>query len=312
MRKEEIERMPSPQQKERVGTVVKKGIVNATPGLIRNVSNIREGIRLTKIIKELGLKGKIYYKSFKNEIYVILKGYPGLRKVLTGTRYKNFNPKIVRFGLSKVSFATAVKGTFLTSFAFYGLAKVADGVAMYLEDGELRPGYFSEIPADVIKLFVTSFAATAAGVGIVAWGAPVAVGIGIALVMGIVADAVLDNIDEQTGFTKAVSEATKSLAINLKKDWENFHKSLEKKASESILRVIENATKALIQQALHSCTEEMKRRIFDKLFSSPQLRGIIPIRLSSLSNPLEGFNYRGSLGSIKNPVRRGNHFVYYA
>jgi len=96
--------MPLQEKKENSWMMAGKVLLNSTPGLIRNAPNIREGMRLKTVIRELGLTGKIYYKSFKDEIYVILKGNPRVRDIFTGTRYKNVNPKIVKFGLSKVNF----------------------------------------------------------------------------------------------------------------------------------------------------------------------------------------------------------------
>ena len=58
-----------------------------------------------QLIDELGLTGKAVIKEIQGKRYVILKGYPGLREKLTGTRYLASNPKVVdlAIGTKRVS-----------------------------------------------------------------------------------------------------------------------------------------------------------------------------------------------------------------
>ena len=240
------------EEKENTWMLTKKTIFNYSPLVIRNIPNFIEGLRLRELMKELGITGKIYYKYYKNEIYVIIKGNPRARDILTGTRYKNFNPKIVKFGLSKVNFMTGFKGTGITALIFYGCAKAVEGVAMYFEDGELKPGFFSEVPADMTKIAISCLFATAIGFGCTTIGFPVAVGIGAALVVGYAIDIALDQIDEKIGFTKAVSDATKRLVNTLREDVNSFQRSLLEKGQTKVLEELKRVRidkKALKERA---------------------------------------------------------------
>ncbi|NGX42612.1 MAG: hypothetical protein K940chlam7_00892 [Chlamydiae bacterium] len=310
MTEEEINEMNLKDQRENCW--MKVLLSNFTPaGLVRNIPNIREGIRLKEVIRELGLQGKIVYRTVKDNIYVILKGNQKLREVLTGTRYRNSHPKIVKFGLSKVNFTTALKGTAITALIFYGCAKTVDGLSMYFEDGELRPGFFSEIPAEITKLTISSIAATAVGVGLVTFGAPIAVGIGLALVAGFAADIILEHFDKQTGFTKAVADATERLVSNVKNEWVVLKRNLSEVGRQSTLEVIKrikDEQKALLERALKRGAEAVQEMFFDLLLSPKRLGLIIATGPGLIKNPLEGFKYDGQVGRTRNFAQNGKLF----
>ncbi|MCE9685250.1 hypothetical protein LZP73_03345 [Shewanella sp. AS16] len=58
---------------------------------------------------------KYQIKTYQGKPSVIFKGYSGLRKHLTGTRYLANNPKVVSFGIGKLGVAKAIKGGFIAT-----------------------------------------------------------------------------------------------------------------------------------------------------------------------------------------------------
>lgn len=58
---------------------------------------------------------KYQIKTYNGKPNVIFKGYAGLRKDLTGTKYLANNPKVVSFGVGKLGAANAIKGGFIAS-----------------------------------------------------------------------------------------------------------------------------------------------------------------------------------------------------
>lgn len=67
-------------------------------------------VTLTKLVGDLGgIGAKVYIKNYGGKPHIILKGKPGLRKILTGTKYGIQNPKIVKMGLGKVGAVSAAK-----------------------------------------------------------------------------------------------------------------------------------------------------------------------------------------------------------
>lgn len=67
--------------------------------LLRDVSSGAE------LLRELGLKGRYYTKEINGRTYVILRGYAGLRKVLSASRYLPTNPKAIAYGLTRAAAA---------------------------------------------------------------------------------------------------------------------------------------------------------------------------------------------------------------
>jgi len=302
MTEEEIRSMDSPKQRANQWMVTQKVLASQiTPaGLIRNTPNILEGIRLKKMIEELGIRGQVIYKETEGRIYVILKGNPRLREVFTGTRYSNMNPKIVKYGLSKVNFWTALKATVKVSFMFYGGAKVVDGVNLYFKDGELTSRFWSEIPADVMKVVISGAAATAAGVGLSAIGASVAVGIGVALVMGIFVDVTLEHVDQETGFTEAVAEATERLVENLKKGWDAIKERWYQDSQWKPLILILAQNRAILNDGREMDRANLRRELFENMLKPQEFRSYIAAtEFATAIDPLEGFTYPKRSGRLR-------------
>ncbi|GEM_PF-2316103 len=251
--------------------------------------------RLSQVVKELGWRGAIYYKLGKSgNLNVILKGNQKLRSILTGTKYGNQHPKMLKFGLSKVSYAKAFKGTFVVGLAFYGLAKAVEGVEMFLTDGELKASYFSEIPMDVVKIAVSGIIGTGVLIGATAIGLPVAAGIGAALVLGYLAEGAIEYFDEKTGFSKTLKAATQQLVENMEKEWNEARKKLHNSVRRSVEDAVEAAKRALLR--------ELKSRLRELLPFENVLLDIKPMRLNrpvAHRSPLAGLEHHPQLGHQK-------------
>jgi hypothetical protein len=197
-------------------------------GLISNISTIAQGASLIDVMRELGLKGKVYYKTVGEKTYVILKDFPGKRTFLKGTTYLNTNPKIVQFGLAKASVKSLFTSGFKTSIWVYGAIKVLEATDMVLVDGELKTSFFSQVGTDIPKIAITS-AVTAATAGVVATaGIPVAVGVGIVLVVGFAAGVAIEYVDQKTGLTEKFNEAADKMWKSLKEYMNSAPKSQQK------------------------------------------------------------------------------------
>ena len=66
---------------------------------------------LAKLLADLGYAGtKAYVKYYGGKPHIILKGYPGLRKILNASKYGVQNTKVVKMGLGKHGALKAAKG----------------------------------------------------------------------------------------------------------------------------------------------------------------------------------------------------------
>jgi len=64
---------------------------------------LRDATSGVQLLRELGLNGKYYTKEISGRTYVILRGYAGLRKVLSASRYLTTNPKVIAYGLTQMA-----------------------------------------------------------------------------------------------------------------------------------------------------------------------------------------------------------------
>jgi hypothetical protein len=64
---------------------------------------LRDAASGVQLLRELGLNGRYYTKEINGRTYVILRGYAGLRKVLSASRYLTTNPKVIAYGLTQVA-----------------------------------------------------------------------------------------------------------------------------------------------------------------------------------------------------------------
>ena len=84
--------------------------------IITLIKNTHDASRL---FNEIGMTGGYYTKTIGGNQYVILTGYPGLRRYLRGTRYLPNNPQMVKFGIGPVAQAAASKANFIISMTTY-------------------------------------------------------------------------------------------------------------------------------------------------------------------------------------------------
>lgn len=180
----------------------KKTTINAAKFAAKYATTATGVINIAKLAKEVGLTGKLYFKSYNGKQHVILKGYAGLRKFLTGTRYRTDNPKIVKMGIGRKVVNTGIRrGGILTMILLTG----AHILEYILTDDMMLSELLGAIASDVIKVGIST--AIAVGAVSLATGGLVissfAVGpLIIALAIGIGVGVILDEIDTHYGLTR--------------------------------------------------------------------------------------------------------------
>jgi len=152
-------------------------------------------------VREFRGFGKIIEKNIGGKRYVILKGVPGLRKTLKGTRYLAGNPKVVSLAMGTIGMnKSIVKGAKLTIFI-----TVPMNVLKYLiDEHSTLSRLIGSIASDIVKIGISSALGVmvAAGVGAIttlAAGPLVA-----AILVGVATAVILDKVDEKFGLTEAL------------------------------------------------------------------------------------------------------------
>ena len=158
-------------------------------------------VTLTKLIADLGgIGAKAYLKTYGGKVHIILKGRPGLRKILTGTKYGIKNPKIISMGLGR---AGAIKSAKVGGILTIVLLTVYRVVDYFITDESSLSQLVGRLSTDIVKVGLATGASIAAAA--VMGGFTIAIGPILAVVVvGIGVSLALDELDEYFGITDRI------------------------------------------------------------------------------------------------------------
>jgi len=196
-----------------------KGKVEFTANYTSTGGDIRT---LTLLLSDLGYGGsRAYIKYFGGKPHIVLKGYPGLRKILNATHYGVKNVKVVKMGLGKYGGIKAAKGGGILTIILLTAYRVID---YFLRDGATLTQLFGSLATDAVKVGI----ATGASIAAASWAAGLGAGMaassaaGVALagsvvvaigplvaviVAGVIVSKLLSELDEYFGITDKVIAA---------------------------------------------------------------------------------------------------------
>lgn len=162
---------------------------------------------MTKLARDMRSPlGRVYFKNYGGKTHIILKGAPGLRTILTGTRYGVQNAKVINMGLGRAGVRASARGGTIVSIFLLTAWNIADFV---LRDDATLGQLLGGIAGDVSK------AALAGGIGYMAGAAVVGTVVGtfalgplvVAVVVGIGVGLALDWIDNRFQLTQKLQTA---------------------------------------------------------------------------------------------------------
>ncbi len=193
---------------------------------------------LSKLIGDLGgFATKAYVKTYGGKPHIILKGHPGLRSVLTGTKYGIKNPKVITMGLGKAGAIHAAKSGGILSVVLLSTYRVAD---YFLTDSATLSQLIGSLATDVVKVGITTGASIVAAVAMggfsIAVGpifAVVVIGFGVSLALGVV--------DEKLGITDRLIDGLDELGADIQSNIASKKKEAAGIAREAVDSVIDYA-----------------------------------------------------------------------
>lgn len=191
------------------------------PGFI---APAKDSLTASQLCRELGIHGRVgVITAADGRSYVIVKGYPGTRTVLTGTRYLATNPKIVRLAIGRVGLSASVaEGSMLTIVLYVGI----DVLDFILNEHATLAMLSANLTTDLMKVGISSVAG--ATLGLIA-GAFTTVASGpliVAVFVATITRAALDFIEDHYGITNNFAKVIDQYAHELAKRHEEMHKSL--------------------------------------------------------------------------------------
>ncbi|WP_036254611.1 hypothetical protein [Methylobacter sp. BBA5.1] len=220
-------------------------------------------ITLSKLVGDLGgFTTQAYIKTYGGKPHIILKGYPGLRKILTGTKYGIKHPKVITMGLGRAGAINAARSGGIISVVLISSYRVAD---YFLTDQATLSRLIGSLATDVVKIGIATGASIAAAYGVVALGITVAIGPILAVVIvGIASSYELGKIDTRYGITDRVIQALDELDENanayIARSRQNIRNTVNETAESIIDYAIDSVRQIIINAAQHQLDKFLSTR----------------------------------------------------
>ncbi len=219
---------------------------------------------LGKLVGDLGgFATKAYIKTYAGKPHIILKGYPGLRHILTGTKYGIKNPKVITMGLGKAGAIHAAKSGGILSIVLLSAYRVID---YFLTDNAILSQLIGALATDVIKVGIATGASIAAASAFVAMGFTIAIGpIAVVVVIGIITSIALSALDEHYGITNRVIAGLVDINENIENEIKKIKQSFYQKTDDLVDTMfdyaIDSARAILINTAKHTLNKFLSRKL---------------------------------------------------
>lgn len=198
-----------------------KDMVGDAPNaVIDYTSAVLESIVLTKLGAEMKRSGSILgtYRVIQREgrSLIVFRGHAGLRRTLTAPVYGVAHPKVIKMGVGRAATNAMLKGGLLLTLVICPVVRTIEW--LFIDEKATLELVLARVSTDIAKGIVSAgagyasslFLATISGVSVVAV-APVAAGIGIALVVGYG----LNSLDLRLGITERLAESL----VETRNDW---------------------------------------------------------------------------------------------
>ena len=205
-------------------------------------------VTMTKLVGDLGGVGaRAYIKNYSGKPHIILKGHPGLRTILTGTKYGIKNPKVVSIGLGKTGAIAAAKQGGILTVILLSTYRIVD---YFLTDQATLTQLIGTLATDIVKVGI----ATAASIGAaaIAGGLTLAIGPILAVVVvGVGMSMLLEYADNSLGITKRVIAGLDELESNAKNYIAQQKRSAANAAAKSANEIIDHTIKSAQRIAIN-------------------------------------------------------------
>ncbi|WP_248000668.1 hypothetical protein [Photorhabdus hindustanensis] len=200
--KDVLEELDSPKPKS---PFIKK-IFEITDPISPYAGNIHDSFDLFNVIgefKTLGIKATEYVGKDGNR-YIKISGYAGVRKIITASRYKASNMKVISMGIGQKGLNSGIVKGMKFSIFFSAAYRT---VELMFKDEYTLADFLGNIAVDLAKTAVIAFASWTFGslmLAISASGASVVVVAGIVFGIGFGMTYALDAIDKRFKISETV------------------------------------------------------------------------------------------------------------
>lgn len=233
-----------------------KGKVGVGVGYYASADDV---VTMTKLVGDLGGVGaRAYIKNYSGKPHIILKGHPGLRTILTGTKYGIKNPKVVSIGLGKTGAIAAAKQGGILTVILLSTYRVVD---YFLTDQATLTQLIGTLATDIVKVGI----ATAASIGAaaIAGGLTLAIGPILAVVVvGVGMSMLLEYADNSLGITKRVIAGLDELESNAKNYIAQQKRNALNATAKSANKIIDHTIKSAQRIAINWVRSALREYIY--------------------------------------------------
>ena len=171
--------------------------------------------------KSLGIRAIEY--PFKGKTYIKITGYPGMRRILEGTRYAVDHPQMLEMGIGIRGLGNAlIKGTRFCIFASMAWRVIE---LIFKSDYDLVD-FLVDITMDAAKAVVASVVIGVIAGALTLWSVPIIIIAGIVIIAGIYLNINLNELDDMQGLSVSLKEKLRIALTEYQRvnDW-NFRYS---------------------------------------------------------------------------------------
>lgn len=135
-----------------------KETVSATKSLSKLFSYQQAG-KIVFTLKGLGIKATQY--AYQGKMYVKISGYPSLRRILNGTRYRIDHPKVLEVGIGRAGFRNGIMSGARFCIWFSACWRLVE--LIFKSDHDVA-AFLGNVTMDVAKVIVGVFVSRLAGI----------------------------------------------------------------------------------------------------------------------------------------------------
>lgn len=214
-----------------------------------------DAVTMTKLVVDLGgIGARAYIKNYGGKPHIVLKGRPGLRTVLTGTKYGIKNPKVISMVLGKAGAVSAARQGGILTVVLLTTYRVTD---YFLTDQSTLSELVGTLATDVVKVGI----ATAASIGsaVVMGGFTLAVGPILAVVaVGFGVSMLVEYADNSLGITNRVIAGLDELGESATSYINSKRQQAFDMAGEAASEIIDHAIEAAQYIAINWARNQLK------------------------------------------------------
>gem|GEM_PF-4392142 len=193
------------------------------------ISPIMDSATLLKVVKDLGITGRVEARLINGRQVVVFGGYAGRRSLFRGTVYSARNAKILQMAIGALGIKNMVKaGARITILATVPLTIVE----CILQDKFTLANIIGHIAADLVKVAIGSLVGGLTGLFVGAVATTAVLPIFITIVVSVGAGLALETIDTHYGLTDKLVVALEKGGEAIARKKVEMEKSLGRKLHE--------------------------------------------------------------------------------